>query len=65
MPDVGRPAQSFEPPPQFGIPDDPMRDAPIRRMTVPIIFNVSGYLESQEYGWIIWRAPVTKGGNTF
>lgn len=48
MPDVGRPAQSFEPPPQFGIPDDPMRDAPIMRITVPIkIINVSNYLMCQ------------------
>lgn len=34
-PDAGRPEQSFEPPPQFGIPDEPMRDAPIITITVP------------------------------
>lgn len=36
MPDVGRLAQSFEPPPQLGIPDEPTSDAPIMRMTVPV-----------------------------
>lgn len=35
-PDAGRPKQSFEPPPQFGIPDDPISDAPIMRITVPV-----------------------------
>lgn len=35
MPDVGRLEQSFEPPPQFGTPEAPIRDAPIIRMTVP------------------------------
>lgn len=34
-PDVGRPAQSLDPPPQFGMPDDPINEAPIIRMTVP------------------------------
>lgn len=29
--------QPLEPPPQFGIPDEPIRDAPIIRMTVPRI----------------------------
>lgn len=28
--------QSFEPPPQFAIPELPMRDAPIIRITVPV-----------------------------
>lgn len=34
-PDVGRLLQSFEPPPQLRIPEEPMSDAPIIRMTVP------------------------------
>lgn len=28
--------QSFEPPPQLGMPEDPTSDAPIMRMTVPV-----------------------------
>jgi hypothetical protein len=36
MPVSGLEAQSFDPPPQFGIPEDPMSDAPIKRMTVPV-----------------------------
>ena len=36
MPEVGRLEQSFEPPPQFGIPDEPTSDAPIMTMTVPV-----------------------------
>lgn len=35
-PDAGRLMQSLDPPPQFGIPEDPMREAPIIRMTVPV-----------------------------
>lgn len=34
-PEVGRPSQ-LEPPPQLGMPEEPMRDAPMRRMTVPV-----------------------------
>ena len=33
---LGREAQSLEPPPQFGIPESPMREAPMRRTTVPV-----------------------------
>lgn len=33
---AGRLKQSFEPPPQFGIPDEPTREAPIIRITVPV-----------------------------
>ena len=36
MPVSGLPAQSLDPPPQFLMPESPMRDAPIRRMTVPV-----------------------------
>jgi len=32
---AGRAWQPFDPPPQLGIPDEPMRDAPIMTMTVP------------------------------
>lgn len=32
---VGRVWQPFDPPPQLGMPDEPMRDAPIMTMTVP------------------------------
>lgn len=35
-PEVGRPEQSFDPPPQLGMPEEPMREAPIMTMTVPI-----------------------------
>jgi hypothetical protein len=35
-PEVGRDAQLFEPPPQLRMPDEPMRDVPMRRMTVPV-----------------------------
>ena len=36
IPDVGRLWQSLEPPPQFGIPDEPMSEAPIITITVPV-----------------------------
>ena len=36
MPDVGRPIQSLDPPPQFGMPDEPISDAPIMTITVPV-----------------------------
>lgn len=32
---VGRAWQPFDPPPQLGMPDEPMREAPIMMMTVP------------------------------
>ena len=35
-PDAGRSMQSLDPPPQLGMPEEPMRDAPIMRMTVPV-----------------------------
>jgi hypothetical protein len=35
-PEAGRDAQSFEPPPQLRMPDEPMRDVPMRRITVPV-----------------------------
>ena len=35
IPVSGRASQPFEPPPQFNIPDAPMRDMPIITMTVP------------------------------
>jgi hypothetical protein len=35
IPLVGKSWQPLEPPPQFGMPDAPTRDAPIKRMTVP------------------------------
>ena len=35
-PSVGRERQSLDPPAQFGPPDDPTSDAPIKRTTVPI-----------------------------
>lgn len=35
-PVAGRLRQSLAPPPQSGIPDAPMREAPIIRMTVPV-----------------------------
>jgi len=35
IPLVGKSWQPFEPPPQFGMPDEPTREAPIMRMTVP------------------------------
>jgi hypothetical protein len=35
-PEAGRDAQLFEPPPQLRMPDEPMRDVPMRRMTVPV-----------------------------
>ena len=36
MPDVGRLMQSLDPPPQLGIPDEPISEAPIITMTVPL-----------------------------
>ena len=33
---MGLDEQSFEPPPQLGTPEDPIRDAPIIRITVPV-----------------------------
>jgi len=49
MPLVGRLRQSFEPPPQFGMPDDPIKEAPIIKITVPVTIG----------GKIRWR---TRGG---
>ena len=37
IPEVGKFWQPFEPPPQFGAPDDPTSDAPIKRTMVPFI----------------------------
>lgn len=36
IPEVGLEEQSLDPPPQFGIPEAPTREAPIIRMTVPV-----------------------------
>ena len=36
MPEVGRVLQSLDPPPQLGIPDEPISEAPIITMTVPL-----------------------------
>lgn len=33
---VGRSMQLFEPPPQSAIPEEPIKEAPIRRITVPV-----------------------------
>jgi len=35
IPVVGDVEQAFEPPPQFGTPEEPISDAPIMRITVP------------------------------
>lgn len=37
MPEDGRLIQSLDPPPQLGIPDEPIREAPIITITVPVI----------------------------
>jgi len=40
IPLVGKVSQEFEPPPQFGTPEDPMRDAPIIKITVPVQMGI-------------------------
>ena len=42
-PDVGLAWQPFDPPPQFNMPDEPMREAPIIRTTVPTKASDHGY----------------------
>jgi hypothetical protein len=45
IPLVGLLRQSLAPPAQFGAPDDPTREAPIRRMTVPMQVDISRDVE--------------------
>jgi hypothetical protein len=61
-PVAGEVLQSLEPPPQFGIPDAPMREAPIMSTTVPnITFALSSDGSDDD---IFINIPVTIGGNT-
>ena len=45
-PVAGRAWQPFDPPPQFGIPDWPTREAPITRTTVPVTIGGNSRLRT-------------------
>lgn len=48
IPLVGELSQSLDPPPQFGIPEEPISDAPIIRITVPAIRGLMQRTQSQD-----------------
>ena len=57
---VGSLAQSFPPPPQLRIPDDPIKEAPIIKMTVPKNKLCKCDSVNSKSGG---QVPVTIGGN--
>jgi hypothetical protein len=61
IPEVGRLEQSLDPPPQLGMPESPMSDAPIIKITVPVVRKNNEVKLTANTRNI----PVTMGGKIF